>query len=74
MRPVVILLCVMAIGALSSGIVGYVTKGMSEEKFNGFRADLFAHSASYFVGFVGSFVLSIWILIRRFSRCPEPLP
>src|SRR5690606_7666336 len=66
-RPIVQLLVVMAVFALVAGIVGYVlavngivmphgsrfTEQIPREKWPAFQACAFAHSTSYYVGFIG---------------------
>lgn len=79
-RPVSHLLLSMAIGALVSGLTGYLltkqgTVGIggwestiAESKRNAFAADMWAHSASYLVGFVGGLGLAVRTLWRRWRR------
>lgn len=77
-RPLTILLVVMAVCAITSGIIGYnaaksgdfvVWKDMASkippEKHVVFLADLAAHNASYAVGTIGGIVLMIIIWISR---------
>lgn len=77
-KPVFILLCVMAAGAIIAGIVGYIGAingefqmpegwgaSVPQEKHVGFITDLFAHNASYFFAFTGGIVLTIYILLWR---------
>jgi hypothetical protein len=74
-RPVCILFSIMAVSALLAGIIGWLLarQGMvgligslaarvPPEKHVPFIADLWAHSASYFLGFVGGavVVVSVW--------------
>jgi hypothetical protein len=77
-RPLAILLVVMAICAITAGIIGFnsaksgdfaVWKDMASkippEKHVVFLADLAAHNASYAVGTVGAIVLMITVAISR---------
>ncbi len=74
-RPICILLIVMASVALLAGIAGYLVASqhlpglldlpVSPEKQAAFLADAAAHLASYGVGFFGGITLSIWVLFRR---------
>lgn len=74
-RPIAILLGVMALSALAAGVVGGLLAAAGAISLNGpialriptdrhvpFLADLWAHSASYIVGFVGGIVViaRIW--------------
>jgi hypothetical protein len=66
-RPVAILLGVMAFSALAAGIMGYVSvremgEGGLEARLN---ADLWAHSASYVSGFCGGLCLAGLTVWRR---------
>jgi hypothetical protein len=78
-RPVAILLGIMALCAILSGILGYLlgqsgavilleplASRVPKEKHAAFLADGFAHSASYLVGFLGGIVLTVrtWRLRR----------
>ena len=71
-RPTCALLAVMAIIAAVAGVVGYVlakngvvvlleplVSMVPPEKHVAFLADLWAHSASYLVGFIGGIVLVV---------------
>ena len=77
-RPVCVLLIVMAVASLLAGIAGYfmaragvvqldgwLASHIPEKKHIAFLADGAAHLAAYGVGFFGGMVLSIWILFRR---------
>jgi hypothetical protein len=74
-RPILVLLGVMAFCAASAGVVGYmlardgsvflvgrIALRVPPERHAAFIGDLWAHSASYLVGFVGGIVLiaSVW--------------
>jgi hypothetical protein len=84
-RPVLLLLAVMAVSALCAGVVGWFTasrggmvvvpplhdaQDLPPEKRAAFLADLWAHSASYLVGFVGGLV--VCVRVWR-SRCRSPV-
>ena len=82
-RPVLVLLGAMAACALAAGVVGYVlARGGSVPllaelagrvppgKHAAFMADLWAHSASYLVGFVGGVVLIVFTYVSR-TRPPS---
>lgn len=77
-RPVCILLIVMAVASLLAGIAGYfmaragvvqlagsLAYRVPPAKHVAFLADGAAHLAAYGVGFFGGIILSIWILFRR---------
>lgn len=77
-RPVVTLLLVMGGCALVAGVVGFVLGGrgavwlveplasrVPQARHARFLADLWAHSASYFVGFVGGFVVIVRVWRSR---------
>ena len=77
-RPVCVLLIVMACSALVAGLVGYILASagvvrldgwlgshVPEKKYVAFLADGAAHLASYGVGFFGGIALSIWVVFRR---------
>ncbi|MEO6809029.1 MAG: hypothetical protein ABI353_07940 [Isosphaeraceae bacterium] len=85
-RPIITLLVVMAVCALISGTIGYVlaqrgsvylVEPLSErvplEKQAAFLADLWAHSMSYLVGFVGGLVVigSVWRSRGRTATNPQ---
>ena len=80
-RPVCVLLIVMACSALVAGLVGYILASagvvrldgwlgshVPEKKHVAFLADGAAHLASYGVGFFGGIILSIWVVFRRRRR------
>ena len=77
-KPIAILLVVMAIGALVAGIAGYkaaqagkiqllepLASRVAPEKHAAFLADLWAHLASYGVGFVGGWVIISYVVFAR---------
>ena len=77
-RPVCVLLLVMACSSLLAGVSGYfVAKAGAVQlvgslayrvpaaKHVAFLADLWAHLAAYGVGFFGGIGVSIWVLFRR---------
>lgn len=77
-RPVAVLLAGMAVCALAAGVGGYVlgrsgtfvipagiTDRLPPQKWAAFQADAFAHSASYFAGFVGGGVVIAWVWASR---------
>jgi hypothetical protein len=76
LRPILSLLLIMAIGALVAGFSGWwlakqgwivlyepMFSAVPPEKHAAFLADLWAHSASYLIGFIGG-----WIVIWRVWR------
>ena len=80
-RPLAMLLLIMACCSLLSGIIGYVlarnavvflvepmASAIPADKRVRFLADLWAHSASYLVGFVGGVVL----IVKTWRRRPRP--
>lgn len=77
LRPIVKLLTVMGICALLAGCAGWVLAGtgavrvsarlaemIPRAKHQGFLTDLFAHNASYGVGFIGGIV----VIVRMWNR------
>jgi hypothetical protein len=77
-RPVCVLLIVMAVASLIAGIAGYYAakagvirldgdlgSAIPPEKHVAFLADGAAHLTAYGVGFFGGIILSIWVLFRR---------
>jgi hypothetical protein len=81
LRPVAVLLGVMAVCALLAGVVGYTAalRGgvwlmppLADEvpaaRHARFLADLWAHNASYLTGFVGGNVLLGWVWRQRRLR------
>ena len=80
-RPLAVLMAMAAIAALISGITGFfaartfgvwlpmsLVARLPEAKLNAFQADLWAHLASYAVGFIGGFAVCIWLLILRWRK------
>lgn len=85
-RPVCLLLLVMATSALLFGMVGYwlaktgtiqllgrIALDVAREKHPYFLADMWAHGASYLVGFMGGWLLIVRVWWRRFGLKPEDL-
>jgi hypothetical protein len=77
-RPIAILMAVMATMALVAGLVGWLlaergvvflvepmATRVPAEKHVAFLVDLWAHSASYFVGFVGGIVVIVQVWRSR---------
>lgn len=89
-RPVMILFIVMAVGALVFGTIGYfaarngmvtllepLASRVPVEKHIPFIVDLWAHSASYFIGLIGGIVLSIMTwrsrrIANAIVQCADP--
>jgi hypothetical protein len=88
-RPVLVLLAVAAVFAAAAGVFGYVVgksgtvvlpaavkDRLPREKWAAFQADAFAHTASYWVGFVGGSVqiAAVWASRKwlRPDRRPTP--
>jgi hypothetical protein len=85
-RPILVLLTVMAVCALFAGVLGwqlatrnviqleqFVRLPIPPEKHAAFLADGFAHNASYAVGFLGGFVLLAWARAKRLrARATHP--
>ena len=80
-KPVLCLLAAMGAAALLSGITGYllaarhwlspsewVLQNIPSAKQAAFIGDLWAHSASYLAGFLGSIVLCLYVWRSRLSR------
>ncbi len=78
LRPMTILFGCSATLALLAGLVGYAAASMGwvwlvgpiaedvpQEKHISFLVDLWAHSASYFGGFVGGIILMVWVWRSR---------
>ncbi|OPZ87077.1 MAG: hypothetical protein BWY76_00644 [bacterium ADurb.Bin429] len=77
LKPMGVLLCVMAFSALIAGIAGYYsTNGPVMVEIKGvqvpylqseprFIADLYAHNTSYFIGAWGAVVLCAWVWAMR---------
>jgi hypothetical protein len=79
-RPAAILLGVMAVSAVLAGLVGHVlaSRGVvvlfeplasrvPGAKHVAFLTALFAHNASYLIGFVGGIVLIVRVIVQRRS-------
>jgi hypothetical protein len=79
-RPVAYLVAVTAVGAFAAGVAGWllassgavilvgpIARKLPPDRHVPFLADLWAHSASYFVGFVGGVVVlvRVWQSRRR---------
>jgi hypothetical protein len=77
-RPISVLLIVMAVASLAAGVGGYcaaragvirlegsLAELVSPEKHVAFLADRAAHLTAYGVGFLGGIVLSLWVLFQR---------
>lgn len=80
-RPVLVLLVVMAACATSAGFIGHWLSSTGQipsvqawgsmlpvEKQAGFMADLFAHAISYLVGGVGSVTIALAVAWQRFAE------
>ena len=76
--PIIVLLAVMACGALTAGIVGYylaksgsiqlidrLAASVPSSKHAAFLADFWAHNASYAIGSIGGLMLCGWVLLQR---------
>ncbi len=68
------LIAVMAVSALTAGIMGYFLQGLGMEYYataipkeiqHPFYADLWAHEASYLIGLIGGIVLCIVVWRKR---------
>jgi hypothetical protein len=83
-RPIVLLLAVMACASLLAGVIGFFMAGAGQvwlmeplasrvpgSKHPAFLADLWAHSASYAAGFLGGIVVCGWVLFRRWRMKGE---
>ena len=81
LRPVAMLLIVMAAASLMAGIAGYLAarEGLAAlpaslaariplSRHARFVADWWAHTAAYGTGFYGGTILWVWILFRRRRR------
>ncbi|MEX1039814.1 MAG: hypothetical protein WDZ51_04245 [Pirellulaceae bacterium] len=77
-RPIGILMAIMAVFAITAGIAGYtagslgwvflvghIAETVPPEKHVPFLADMWAHSASYLVGFVGGIVVMVRVWMSR---------
>ena len=84
-RPIGVLLIVMACTSLLAGITGYflATRGsvwlleplasrVPAEKHVAFLADLWSHLAAYGIGGFGGLVLCGWVVVRRRSAGSSP--
>lgn len=82
-RPLIVLLAVMAVCALLAGIAGWIAgsngwviligrlaRDVPKEKHVAFLADMWAHIASYAVGFIGGLVLIVRIWRTRSKLAP----
>ncbi len=80
-RPVLVLLALMAVSAVAAGFAGdwMVSTGqipavqawgslLPMEKHAAFMADLFAHVMSYFVGATGTVIIALAAAWRRFAE------
>ncbi|WP_425615267.1 hypothetical protein NA78x_005182 [Anatilimnocola sp. NA78] len=78
LRPMATLMIVMAVCALTAGIIGWllaragavflvgeIAERVPADRHEAFLADLWAHSASYLVGFVGGIVVMIVVWRSR---------
>lgn len=83
-RPVITLLAVMGVCAFLAGLLGWflawqgyislfgwLASEISEDRHAGFLADLFAHNASYLVGFVGGIVVILAVGRERLVQLRE---
>jgi len=83
-RPLIILMGVCALSACLAGTIGYflarngtvwlvepLASRVPESRHVPFLTDLWAHSASYLVGFIGGLVLVIVVVIGR-ARAAHP--
>ena len=81
-RPMGVVLVVMACASLLAGITGYIlakagavqlmgslARRVSPEKHVAFLADGAVHLAAYGVGFFGGLVLCGWVLFRQRRLC-----
>jgi hypothetical protein len=88
-RPVACLLAVMGVCALTAGILGWllaargavflvgpVARKLPADRHGPFLADLWAHSASYFVGLIGGVVVLVlvWRSRARSNAAPDAEP
>lgn len=85
-KPIGVLLACMGVSALVAGVIGFVVAGagwvflleplasrVPSERHAAFIADLWAHSASYLVGFVGGLILisRVFLVRRRWCSMDE---
>ncbi|MGA3371587.1 MAG: hypothetical protein ABSC48_07485 [Terracidiphilus sp.] len=76
MRPIAILMSVMAACAVVAGVTGYLWGPVPDDvaavlpvaKYRNFVADLWAHSVSYLIGFIGGIVLCVVAYRMRLQR------
>lgn len=81
LRPVAVLLAVMALGALAAGTTGYLLArsdvvwlagllagAVPDERHDAFLAAAWAHTASYGIGFLGGLVVSLLVWRSRRPR------
>ena len=87
LKPIALLMAAVGIGALIAGIIGWLLASQGivvlleplagrvpPEKHVAFLADLWAHLASYFIGFVGGVVVMVWVWRSRGkARVPSAL-
>jgi hypothetical protein len=86
LRPIGILFAVTALGTLGAGLLGWalaragavylvgpLASRVPPEKHVPFLADLWAHSASYLVGFIGGVVVIVQVWRSR-GRAGAPRP
>ena len=85
-KPILILLGVMAVLATSAGFIGYhvgigkqqtdwwIYEGIPENRMARFSADAWAHLASYAFGALGGIALWTWALLRRRSLARSAPP
>jgi hypothetical protein len=84
MKPVAVLLAVMAVCALLAGITGAVlaangnawlnpplSEAVPKDRHVAFLADGWAHGASYLAGALGGLVLTVLTLLRRARMAPR---
>ena len=77
-RPIFVLLCVMALCAFAAGLTGFlmtrsgrievppdVAAFLPPARYARFMADWYAHSASYASGFFGGLILCGWVILKR---------
>jgi hypothetical protein len=75
-KPLGILLLIMAFGATVAGVAGFSSAGLlkelrvfpirlSPDRYAAFSADAFAHQAAYTIGFFGGLGLCLWARRRR---------
>lgn len=85
LRPVAVLMAVVAVLALLAGVAGYLlarsgaiglygplAARIPAGRHNAFLADLWAHNAAYLGGFLGGVVLWVRTVLRRRRRASAP--